>query len=174
MTDINAVEGTSTDEVTTAQNATGASVATPIFEVDPDRGTFLRFLNRVAVGDSIGLPVYMDLRDSNDNPLPVNSALYWAVQPAGHDEDVKVSKKIESIDFWVNNSISEQRDRDKVDNAKMVLTHAETAAQSGPRSHLDVRDVDTLRLKADSSAQIDHSNSSIFVDASAVEQFGRR
>jgi len=173
--DIYAAEGNSSEEVTTHQNATASPEATPILEIEADQGQFLRFLNQVAKGDEVGLPVYGDFRDANGDPLPINTTLYWAVKPAGHTNKLSVSEVLRSIDQYHTLTITEQRNTDNIDAVKHTLQAPESTPNGGqPIPHVDVRDIDSLYLMADSPAQIDWAQSKLYVDSNAVKQYGRR
>lgn len=170
MVDIYAATGSTSDYVTTATNATGTDRPTPIMQVSPERGTFLRFLNKVARGEEIGMPVYFKLKDSNGNPLPNNTELTFEAKQAGHNDEVTVSVKLKNISFWQNNSITTQRNKDNIDNAKVELQYPESAEKSGARPHLDIRDIDDLYVSAVSSAAVDWSQSEFYFDSQAVKQ----
>jgi len=173
--DVFAAEGQSADEVTTHQNAPASPEATPILEISPAQGTFLRFLNEVAKGSEIGMPVYADLRDTNGDPLPINTTLYWAVKPAGHQDKLGVSEVLRSIDQYHTLTLTEQRNVDNIDAVKHTLQAPESVSNGGqPVPKVDVRDIDAYYLMADSSAQIDWDQSSLYIDSNAVQQHGRR
>ncbi|MGB9953689.1 hypothetical protein ACOZ4F_14985 [Haloarcula marismortui] len=173
--DIFASEGAAAEAVTTAQNAPGSPVPTPILEITPERGQFLRFLNRVAKGQESGIPIYMDLRDANGDPLPTKSELFLAIEPSGHETTMRVSEALKNISQYNQLSVNEQRNVDNVDSVKVELQNPEGLPNGGqPTDKIDVRDIDTLYLLLDSPAQIDHSNSEIYIDSNAVEQHGRR
>jgi hypothetical protein len=173
--DIFASEGATAEAVTTAQNAPASPVPTPILEITPERGQFLRFLNNVAQGDQGGMPVYMDLRDSNGDKLPTSTSLYFAVEPSGHESAMKVSEVLKNISQYVKLGISEQRNVDNIDSAKIELQAPENAPNGGDSvPKVDVRDIDTLYLMCDSPAQIDWAQSEVYIESNAVEQHGRR
>ena len=50
MVDVYLSNGDSAEEVVEHTNASGIERATPILEIDPDRGTFIRLLNQVDRG----------------------------------------------------------------------------------------------------------------------------
>ncbi|MDG5778198.1 hypothetical protein VB773_01450 [Haloarculaceae archaeon H-GB2-1] len=172
--DIFAAQGKSADVVTTYQNEPASPRPTPIMEIAPDQGTFLRLLNRVAKGDEQGIPIFAKLKDSNGDPLPINTSLFLELQPAGMTEAMKVSEVVRSIDQYQTLSISEQRNRDNIDATKLTLMAPETADDGGAVPHVDVRDIDTAYLTAESSAKIDWSKSSVYIESNAVEKHGRR
>jgi len=172
--DIFAAKGDSADVVTVFQNSPASPRPTPILSVDPEQGTFLRFLNQVAKGSEEGIPVYADLRDSNGDPLPLNTTLFIEIEPAGMETALKVSETLKTIQPYQTLSISDQRDEDNVDAVKITLEAPETSSETGAVPKIDVRDIDTLTVSIDSAAQIDWSQSQFYFESNAVEQKGRR
>jgi len=173
--DLFASEGESAEAVTVAQNAPASPRPTPILEIVPERGQFLRFLNRVAQGQQDGIPIYADLRDANGDPMPTNTSLYFAVEPSGHESAMKVSEVLKNISQYVKLTISEQRNVDNIDSVKIELQAPENVENGGDSvAKIDVRDIDTLYLMCDSPAQIDWSQSELYIESNAVEQHGRR
>lgn len=145
------------DRVTQENNTTG--VRTPILVVDPDQGTKLVFKNRVPVGTAPGIPVYADLRDSNNNQLPNDTELILTAQRPEDNDFSAVSEVVGNISFYNNNNISEQQSEERIDQGKIELD-----------GELHIRDVDTLRVEANSSVQISWSNSEFYFDRRAVEE----
>ena len=144
------------DEATQENNTAG--VTTPILTATPDQGTAFRLLAAVSVGKAAGLPIYFDLRDSNDDPLPVDTSFVLRVLRPTDDEPVTVSVKEDNIAPWNNLSVAEQRNEDNVDAVKIEL--------KGDR--VNVRDKDTLRFELESSVVIDWSNSELYVEREGV------
>jgi len=173
MADIYISNGDSADVVEPKTNAAGIDRATPILEIDPDRGTFLRLLNRVARGDEIGIPVYMKLRDSNGDPLPTNTLVKFELERAGGDDEHKVSEEVKQISFWNANDLTTQRDVDNIDNAKVTLEYPEAASKNGAAPFHDVRDVDSFYVSIESAAEIDWSQSEFYFDTAAIEEGSR-
>lgn len=173
MVDVYLSNGSASDAVVEHTNAAGIDRATPILEVDADRGTFVRLLNRVDRGDEIGIPFYMKLRDSNGDPLPTNTRMKVELQRAGNDDTHKISEQIEQIAFWNQNSLTVQRDVDNIDNAKVVLEYPEASSNEGAAPFHDVRDIDALYVSIESAAQIDWSQSEFYVDNAAVQEGSR-
>ncbi len=172
MTDLNIVDGSSTDEVVSHQNAPAAARPTPIAEIDPEQGTVIRLKN-LEVDGKVGIPMYMKLRASDGAHIPINSSLYFEVERAGQDGTVKHSVQMESLDFYEANTLSEQRDADKRKFALLTLTHAENAPQSGPVRYIDIRDVDSGYLVLDSADQVDWSQSRWFIASEAAETLSK-
>lgn len=173
MADIYASEGSTSEEVEVHENAPGIARATPILEVSPERGTFVRFLNGVERGSEVGIPIYMKLRDANGDPLPTNTRLKFELERAGGDDSHKISEQVEQIAFWNQNDLTTQRDVDNIDSAKVVLEYPEAASQSGAAPFHDVRDIDSLYVSAESAAAIDWSQSEFYVDNAAVKEGSR-
>jgi hypothetical protein len=146
------LSGVSTQET----NTTG--VTTPILEVDPDDGTLIGLLDRVSTGDAEGLPIFMDLRDGSDNPLPVDTSFIVRVLRPTDDEPNAVSVKEDNIASWNNLTVAEQRNTKNIDQVKINLKG----------SRINVRDKDTLRFELNGSAQIDWSNSELYVAREGV------
>lgn len=170
MVDLFVVEGNSSEYVEPKQNATGVDIPTPILKVSPDRGLFLRFMNRVAKGSNSGLPIYADLRDSNGDPLPSNTAVVLQATVAGSDDRFIISEKRGNISFYNSNDITTQQDVDNVDGAKIKLEAPDAAARSGEVPHHDIRDIDAMYVSVISAAQIDWSKSSLYFDSEAVAE----
>lgn len=146
------------DEAVQATNAVG--ILTPILEIEPEDGTLLRLLNRVSNGDAPGLPIYADLRDSNDAPLPTDTTLILrAVRPTD-DDPTAVSVAEKHIAPWNDLTTAEQRDEDNIDSVKIELV--------GDR--VNIRDKDVLRVDIESSAEIDWSNSEFYFAREGVEE----
>jgi hypothetical protein len=166
MTEIFISDGDTSDVVETETNTTG--VMTPIARVTPERGTFLRLLNRVAKGSERGVPIYAKLRDSNGDLLPVSTKLQFEISPAGTDERMKVSKRQDQISVYNSYSIQEQRNADNVDATKMILTTPENMGGDAV-SDIEWSDIQDLFVSAKAAAQIDWSQSEFYLDSNAVE-----
>jgi len=145
-------------EATQETNTTG--VTTPILTVDPDDGTLIKLLNRVETGAGEGLPIFADLRDSSDNPLPTSTDMVLRVKRPTDDEPVAVSVKEDNIATYNQLTISEQRNTDNIDAVKHEL--------KGPA--INIRDKDVLRFEIESSVQIDWSNSELYVYRQGVQE----
>lgn len=154
-----AAEGTSSDYVTTETNTTGQ--LDPVVEIQPDDGVGLIISNAVDVGQKReGFPIYLDLRDSNDNALPLDTRVAVGYEKPTDDSSNVVSIPFSNISTYRKKTISEQQDRENVDAVKHELK----------ASQLEVRDIDKAYILVESSTKIDHSNSEIYVDADAVDE----
>jgi hypothetical protein len=168
--DLFAVEGSTSDDLETYVNYPASPGHDSIIEISPDRGLFLRFLNQLQkAGGAVGMPVYLKLRDTNGDHIPANTSAYFALQVQGMEEPTKVSEKRGNLSFYLSNDITTQRDTDNIDGSLFVLTAPETDG-SDPIPKLDVRDIDRLFFKIDSSAEVDWSQSEFYIDTAAVSE----
>ena len=167
MVDLFASGGETSDLVSTHENVAG--VMTKVLSVKPDRGTFLRILNRVAKGDMQGLPLYMTLLDAGGVALPTNTKVEIRAKLAGMDQAVKISERKSNISFYNTNSLTVQRNEDNVDGAKIVLTSPEVGGNGAPRQSVDIRDIDEFQICIQSASVIDWAtHSELFVESNAV------
>jgi hypothetical protein len=167
--DVHVVNGNTTDEISTSTNTTGVMDA--IITLQADRGTWIRVLNHVAKGSESGLPVYMDLRDSNDDPLPAPTECQLGAKEAGMTQFFKVSARKRGISHWINQSIQDQQHSDYVDASKIPLEYPENHPESGQeRDHIDITHTDKLAFMVNASTQWDPNNSRFHFDSNAVEQ----
>jgi hypothetical protein len=171
-TDLFAVEGNTSEYVTTYPNVPAAPNASPVIEIEPDRGRFVRLLNSLAKTDTLGMPVYMKLRDSNGDHIPANSVGYWSLKLSGMEEPVRVSQKRGNLSHYLANSITKQRNVDNIDSATWALREPETEGGDPVRS-ITVRDIDAMFFKIESSEAIDWDESEFYVDTDAVQEGGR-
>lgn len=145
-----------------------------VIEVSPPRGTMLRILNDVARGDSIGIPVYAKLRNSDGEHVPSTTKLEWRIEPATGNRDLTVSKRFESVNVYETTSLKDQRKSENVDNVKHVLTTPETQGGDPVPFHT-INDVQTFKLTAVGPEAIDWGQSALYVDSKAIEgPFGGR
>jgi hypothetical protein len=166
MAEIFISNGDTSEIVETETNTPG--VMTPIARIVPDRGTFLRLLNMVAKGSEQGVPIYAKLRDSNGDLLAVSTKLQFEISPAGTDERMKVSKRVEQISVYNSYSLQEQRNVDNVDATKVVLTSPENMG-GDPVANIEWADIQDLFVSARAPAEVDWSQSEFYVDSTAVE-----
>lgn len=143
------------------QRTNTAGELTPILEIDPEDGTMLSFLNRVAQGDASGIPMYGKLFDTNGNDLPVDTTVVLTAEQPGDARSTPVSVKEDNISPYINNSISNQPDADHIDSVKIELKG----------KAVNVRDVDTFYVEIQSSKAIDWSQGSeLYFEREAVRE----
>jgi len=158
MGDLSLINGTTSQGVETATPKTGRF--DPVAVINPERGQFVEILNRVATGDRAGVPVYLDLADSNDNDLPADTEVVIGFKASGEDEYRHVSVKKGNIQVYNALSFGDQQNTDNIDRVKHRLKAA----------MLRVRDIDEAAVLVKSSTQADPSNSKVVVDGEAVER----
>lgn len=133
---------------------------TPILRVNPERGTVIRILNRVARGDSPGVPIYAELYDSDGDPLPVDTDMVMTGKQPGDARFMPLSIKEDNISTYVNKSISDQQDSNHVDSVKHEL--------HGPA--IKIRAEDEFAVEIDSDAVIDWEKSKLYFDDNGVRE----
>jgi hypothetical protein len=148
------------------QNTNTTGTTTPILTIDPTNGTLIRLLNMVATGSAAGLPLFMDLNDSGDNDLPSDTEFVLQVERPTDDEPITVSRKEDNIAAWNGLTISEQRNEENIDSAKIMLRGDGQPAER----QVNIRDKDVLYVSINSSAQIDWSNSELYFANEAVQE----
>ncbi|MFC7204726.1 hypothetical protein ACFQJC_14495 [Haloferax namakaokahaiae] len=158
----------STDEITPKTNT--ADVMTPVAEISPERGTFIRLLNRVARGDLAGLPIYGKFKDSGGNDLPVNTEMVITVEQAGESRPVEVSQEKTDIREYNQNDITTQRNVDNVDSVKHVLKWPQGYDKPGMPPHINVNSIDTAYIEMKSASVIDWTESTLIIDSAGVEE----
>lgn len=145
------------DIVEQVQNVAG--VLTPILRIDPQDGTKLKFLKEVPTGDSAGLPVVMDLRDANNDPLPTDTSVLIRVMRPTDDEPVPVTVAEDNIAAWNGLSTKEQRNEENIDATKLEV-----------KGNVNVRDKDFARIEINSSAVVDWANSEFYINRNGVQE----
>lgn len=146
------------EEATQKQNVTG--VMTPILTFSPDDGLAFIIENRVPMGSAVGVPIYADLRDTNGDPLPLDTEVALQYQRPTDDDWQTVSMKWRNIQNYNSRTISEQQNEEYIDRAKHEL--------KGDR--LAVRDIDMWAVSILSSKEIDWSQSKLYVEEKAVSE----
>lgn len=150
------------DEASQVTNTTG--VMTPVLEIDPEDGRVLHLLNHVPVGSGPGLPVYMKLySDASGTQMPNDTQVQLMAKPSGESQYKPVSVIEDSFSAWRENSIADQRNEENVNAVKIEL--------EGER--VNIRDIDTLALAVNASAQIDWTDSEVYFEKTGVQASDR-
>lgn len=170
--DLFAVKGETANYVDTYANVPAAPGASKVLGVDPDRGRFVRLLNNLPKTGTLGIPVYLKLRDSNGDHIPANSSAYLSLKLSGMESAVRISEKKGNLSHYLSNDITTQRDVDNVDAACFELQQPETEGGDPVRS-ITVRDIDEAFINVDSSEVIDWTQSEVYIDTDAVKEGGR-
>lgn len=147
------------EEATQATNTTG--VLSAILTAQPNDGVWWQFHNRVATGDAQGIPLIMDLRDSSNNQLPVDTEVILRVERAEDDEPNAVSVAEGNIAPWNDLTTAEQRDEDNIDAVKIELKD----------NNVNVRDSDTFSVDINSSTAIDWANSEAYFAREGIDEY---
>jgi hypothetical protein len=158
-------QGTSSEIVSTSQNATGTF--TPILTVDPTDGTLIELMNRVSTGAKVGIPFYARFKDGSDNFLPGDTSFRFVLELAGERQPLIVSEEISNIQPYNQLALTDQQNSENIDSVKVEL---EAPGSDRNVQSVKVRDVDEFRVEVESSAQVDHSNSSFLVAKQAVSE----
>jgi len=132
-----------------------------ILEIEPEQGTSIILQNGVDRGDQIvGIPIFAELQDSNGNDLPQDTRIALEYEAPTDDNPSTVSEPKENIRVYRSLSVKEQQNEEYIDRTKHVLKD----------KMLVVRDVDSLYVSVESSAQIDWSNSQVTFDENAIRE----
>lgn len=157
-----------TSYATEEQNVTG--VLSPILRFTPDDGLMLVIRGMVTAGDERGFPLYMDLRDSNDDPLPEDTRVVFQYKAPSMDDPQTVTHPLDHIRPWNALTLNEQQDEEYIDRTKVELKNTDSALAQGEIPKVKVRDIDEFRLSIDSSAEVDWSNTRVYIDRNAVRE----
>jgi hypothetical protein len=138
-----------------------AGLMTTILSITPDDGMVIRVNGNVKKGDERGVPIYAELRDSNDDPLPDDTEVVLRYKAPSMEEPRAVSVPMKDILTYNIQALKDQQDRDIIDAVKHVLKGRA----------LQVRDIDELQVAIDSSTVIDWANSRLHFEENAVDEF---
>ena len=167
MTDIFLSNGSTAEGVETTTPDTGHM--DPLFTFSPDQGLFVRILAAIASGSEAGVPIYMKLRDSNGNLLPVNTEVAVQVKRAGEQSYHDITERVTNIAHWNQADITKQRNVENIDASKFALQYPEGSGKQGSPAHVDIRDIDDLAFSVQSATQADPAQSEIYIDNKAIE-----
>jgi hypothetical protein len=145
-------------------------VLSPILTFTPDDGLLLVIRGMVSAGTERGFPLYMDLRDSNGDPLPEDTRVVFQYKSPSMDDPQTVTHPLDHIRPWNALSLNEQQDEEFIDRTKVELKNTDTALAQGEVPQVQVRDIDELRMSIDSSVQVDWGNSRVYIDRNAVRE----
>ena len=167
MTDVFLSNGATAEGVET--NTPDVGHMDPLFTFSPDQGLFVRILAAIAAGSEAGVPVYMKLRDTNGNLLPVSTEAVIQVKRAGEQSYHDITERLTNIAHYNQASITKQRNVENIDSSKLVLQYPEGSGKQGSPSHVDIRDIDDLAFSVNSSTQADPAQCEVYVDNKALE-----
>ncbi|GAA0648742.1 hypothetical protein [Salarchaeum japonicum] len=156
------------DIATEKQNVPGQM--TPVLEISPDDGLGLIIRGMVAQGSEAGIPIYADLRDSDGDPLPTDTAIALEYEAPSMDKADTVSFIQDNIRAYNSLAIDEQQNVENIDAVKHVLKGTQEAQAEGKVPTVQVRDIDSLYVSLKGDTQIDWAQSALYVDKNAVRQ----
>lgn len=146
------------DEADERTNTPG--VMTPIVEWQPEDGLAWVIENAVNRGTGMGIPVFGEFRDSNDDPLPQDTDMVLQFESPTDDQPYAVSEEIDSLRSYQTLDIRDQQNEEYIDAIKHILKN----------NYLGVEDNDKLFLSIRSTAEIDWANSRVTIFEQAVEE----
>ena len=147
-------------------NVTG--VMSPALTFTPNDGLALVLKGLVASGQERGIPIFMDLRDSNGDPLPEDTEIAFQYEAPRMDQPQTVTHPIDHIRPWNSLTLNEQQDEEYIDRTKIELKNTEEALAEGETPTLNVRDIDRLHFSINSSTEIDWGQSRFYIFRNAV------
>lgn len=163
-----AAEGDTSEYVTAVTNSTGSFDS--VLEISPVDGVGLILQNSVPKGQKpVGFPVYADLRDSNGDSLPNNTRVALAYESPTDNQWQIVSIPLANIRSYNEKTITQQQKKENIDSVKQELEASGTPEEKAGQT-LEIRDIDTAYLLIESSVQIEHTKSEIYIDSDAVEE----
>jgi hypothetical protein len=145
-------------EATELTNTTGTR--SPILEIQPDDGLVFLIDAMVSRGNEMGIPIFAELKDSNDDDLPQDTEIALEFETPNDDQAYAVTEPKQNIRAYNSLSVKDQQNEEYIDAIKHVLKG----------QGLAVEDVDKLYVSIDSSEQIDWSNSRLTISENAVQE----
>lgn len=149
MADLLSNLGTTKVNTTEKTNETGSM--DEILTFSPIEGMILRF-----IAGNGGPPLYLDLRDSNGDPLPQDTELALTYDRPEFDEPMRVTQTLSNISTYNRLSIQEQQNEEYRERTRVPFKDRFSA--------VGVRNIDVFGLAINSSEQIDWTQSSAYVD----------
>lgn len=146
------------EEATELKNTAG--VLTPVLELSPDDGLLWEIMNSVPQGDAPGIPIYMKLKDSNGDPIPLQSVVALGFEAPTDDSFRVVSDKRDNVQAWNARSISEQQNEEYVDASKIELKGRMVRS----------RHIDSVYVLVESDSVVEWANSQLYIDEKAVRE----
>lgn len=131
---------------------------TKILSFQPNDG--LAMFIAAVVDGKVGVPVQLDLRDSNGDQLPRDTELVLEYDAPHLDKAVTVSETLANIATYRRLTLKEQQNEDYRDRTRIELSN-------GP--YLKIGQNDEFCVSINCSEQIDWTNSRAYIDEAAVE-----
>jgi len=137
-----------TEKVEAAEETNVPGQMTDILAFSPIDGIHLTLHNRGG-----GIPIQLDLRDANDDPLPLDTKLEIVYDAPHLQRPQTVSETLGNIGTYNRLSIKEQQNEDYIEQTRIALNGGK----------LEIRSIDEVSIAVLSSEQIDWSNSRAYV-----------
>jgi len=137
-----------TEKVEAAEETNVPGQMTDILAFSPIDGIHLTLHNRGG-----GIPFQLDLRDANDDPLPLDTKLEIVYDAPHLQRPQTVSETLGNIGTYNRLSIKEQQNEDYIEQTRIALNGGK----------LEIRSIDEMSIAVLSSEQIDWSNSRAYV-----------
>jgi phage gp36-like protein len=134
-------------KVTATEETNTTGTLSSILDLSPIDGLNIILANQAA--GKVGIPIYAELQDSNGDDLPLDTDLALRYESPQMDQPEVVSEVRANIRPYRTLTLTEQQNEDYRDRVRQEL--------NGPA--VVVRDIDSLEVAVESSAQIDWSNS---------------
>jgi hypothetical protein len=146
-------------DVTTERTNT-PNTLTPIMEIEPDDGTAIVISNMVERGEEMGVPIFANLKDSNDDDLPAGTRMAITFEGPNDESPSVVSEPFDNIRPYRGLEVKEQQNEEFIDRVKHVL---------GGQA-LVIEDVDKAYVSIESDKQIDWQYSRVQFSQKAVQE----
>jgi hypothetical protein len=105
-----------------------------------------------------GIPLYLKLRDANDDPLPLDTEVTFRFDAPDLKSPMVVSEVLKNIRTYRQLDLTQQQNEEYQDQVAVALEGL----------GVDVTQIQELQIALDSSAQIDWANSEAEIDRKAV------
>ncbi len=137
-----------TEKVDAVEKTNVPGQMTDILAFQPIDGIHLTLHNRGG-----GIPFQMDLRDANDDPLPLDTKLEIVYDAPHLKRPQTVSETLANIGTYNRLSIKEQQNEDYIEQTRIGLSGAK----------LEIRSIDWVSIAVNTSTEIDWSNSRVYL-----------
>ena len=137
-----------TEKVDTVEKTNVPGQMTDILAFQPIDGIHPTLHNRGG-----GIPFQMDLRDANDDPLPLDTKLEIVYDAPHLKRPQTVSETLANIGTYNRLSIKEQQNEDYIEQTRIGLSGAK----------LEIRSIDWVSIAVNTSEEIDWANSRVYM-----------
>ena len=159
----------SSNKVVATEETNVTGVMSPILTFSPEDGLRLVLQGMVESGSARGFPIYADLNQGDGSDMPEDTELAVQYERPEMDQPQTVTFTLDHIRPWNSLTLEQQQDEETIDRVKVELKNTDSALAKGVMPQLGVRDIDDLHVSVNSSAQIDWSQSRLYIDRNAVQ-----